>query len=143
MEDSDLYGKDEDYSCAKLDEDNEDAKVKEGLMYALGGVTFFALLNHVVTKLLSCFGRVNQGNDNDIDMIVDNADQFADLAHDANSLAQTSASNASMNASTSNSSSELLEEPQTIQPPPRNWCPVSASFLAESNAWMCDLMWVY
>jgi hypothetical protein len=88
----------------ELDEDDEDAKVKEGLMYALGGVAFFALLNHVVSKLLSCFGRVNQGNDNDIDMIlVDNADRFADLAHDANSLAQTSSSNASMNASTSNS----------------------------------------
>jgi hypothetical protein len=109
MEDSDLYGEDEDYSCAELDEDDEDAKVNQGLMYALGGVAFFALLSFVAKKLLACFERVNQGNDNDLNMIVDNADQFADLAHmgeamvDATSLAQTSASNASMNASTSNS----------------------------------------
>jgi hypothetical protein len=76
-------------------------------MYALGGVAFFKLLNFVAQKLLSCFERVNQGNDNDLDMIVDNADRFADLAHagetmaDATSLAQMSASNTSMNASTS------------------------------------------
>jgi hypothetical protein len=108
-EDSDLYGEDEDYSCAELDEDDEDATVYEGLMYALGGVAFYKFLNLVAQKLLSCFERVNQGNNNDLERIVDNADRFADLAHageamsDATSLAQTSASNASMNASTSNS----------------------------------------
>jgi hypothetical protein len=98
MEDGDLNDEDEDY-------DDEDAKDHEGLMYAIGAVGFFALLSFVAKKLLACFGRLNEKNDDDLEMVVDNADRFADLAHvgeavsDATSLAQTSASNASIHSS--------------------------------------------
>jgi hypothetical protein len=98
MEDGDLHDEDEDY-------DDEDAKEHEDLMYAIGAVGFFALLSFVAKKLLACFGRLKQVNDNELDMIVVKVDRFAELAHageavsDATSLAQTSASNASIHLS--------------------------------------------
>jgi hypothetical protein len=96
MEDSSmhlLHDEEEDYS----DEDDEDAKLKESLIYGLGGLAFFTFMSLMTKKLLSCFGRVSQGVENDLDMVVGNADRLIDLAHAGETVLD--ATNASMSAS--------------------------------------------
>jgi hypothetical protein len=81
---------DDDSFVSAVSEEDEDAKIKRHMMYALGGVGLLALVGFAIQKLLSCFAK---NDDPEVGLDITNAADVADAAGNINDVATLAAAN--------------------------------------------------